>query len=130
MTQENDGFLRKSIEALEGASNEFLNRRYNNAVNRAYYATFHSAIHALQQAGLRARGDQWGHDYVAAQFDGVLINRRHLYPVELRAILIRNMILRISADYHEDAVTRTESERALRRATVFVTAIMEGGDRR
>ena len=63
-----------------------------------------------------------------SQFDGVLINRRHLYPTELRGCLNRNASLRLSADYDEDPVTQTEAERALRRSRTFVRAIeVEGG---
>jgi hypothetical protein len=68
---------------------------------------------------------------VPAQFDGVLINRRHLYPSELRGVLSRNAGVRLSARYDEDPVTQTEADRALRRSRTFVRAIeieMEGGE--
>src|ERR671929_1826041 len=112
-------YLTRAHESLIGAESEFLNERYNNSTNRAYYACFQAAIAALQQAGIEARGGEWGHDFVQAQFNGMLINRRHLYPTELRTILARNYALRVQADYAEDRVSRTEAERCLRRARLF-----------
>lgn len=62
-----------------------------------------------------------------AQFDGILIRRRHLYPTELRGVLSRNAAVRLSADYDEDPVTKTEAGRTLRRSRTFVQAIQMGG---
>jgi uncharacterized protein (UPF0332 family) len=116
--------------SLIGAESEFSNRRYNNTANRAYYACFQAAIAALQHAGIRPPREEWSHEFVPSQFDGVLINRRHLYPTELRGVLNRNAGLRLSADYDEDPVTQTEANRALRRSRTFVGAIQtEGGGR-
>ena len=123
-------YLTRAHESLIGAESEFLNERYHNSANRAYYACFQAAIAALQKAGVQARGGEWGHDFVQAQFNGMLINRRHLYPTELRTVLARNYTLRVQADYGEDMVSRTEAERALRRARLFVTAVGEGGEER
>jgi uncharacterized protein (UPF0332 family) len=121
-------FLGKARESLIGAESEFLNERYNYSVNLAYYACFQAAIAALQKAGIQARGDDWGHDYVQSQFNGMLINRRHLYPTKLRNILVRNYALRVRADYAEDVVSRTDTERGVRRARLFVTTIVEGDE--
>ena len=121
-------FLNKAVESLIGAESEFSNQRYNNTANRAYYACFQAAIAALQRAGIRPSREEWSHEFVPSQFDGVLINRRHLYPTELRGVLNRNAGLRLSADYDEDPVTQTEANRALRRSRAFVGAIQtEGG---
>jgi uncharacterized protein (UPF0332 family) len=122
-------FLDKARECLVGAQLEFTSGWYNNCANRSYYAVFHAAIAALQRAGIQARGRQWGHEFVPAQFEGLLINRRHLYPTELRSVLERNHAVRRAADYDEDVVSRTEAERALRRARIFVSAV-EGGEPR
>lgn len=122
-------YLQKALECLAGAESEFVNSRYNNCANRAYYACFQAAVQALIDAGIgpRGTGDQWSHRFVPAQFDGQLINRRKQYPVELRGVLARNYMLRQSADYEGDLVTRTEAARALRRAQVFVETIQSGG---
>ncbi len=110
------------IEGIR-AESEFGNRRHDNAASRAYYACFQAAIAALQQAGIQARGSKWGHDFVPSEFEGRLIYRQKLYPTEVRGILGRLYPLRETADYDENVVSRTEAERALRRARLFVMAI-------
>jgi uncharacterized protein (UPF0332 family) len=123
-------FLDKAQESLAGAQSEFVNGRYNNCANRCYYACFQAAITALLIAGIRPRGEQWGHEFVQAQFNGQLIYRRKLYPTELRAVLERNYTLRRKADYEADLLTQTEANRALQRTRGFVQAIAERGGER
>lgn len=120
-------YFEKSAQSLAGGESEFINGRYNNAANRCYYACFQAAIAAILKEGLSARGGHWGHEHVAGQFSGLLINRRHLYPTELRGILERNYILRQRADYEGDHVSRTETARALDRTRVFVETVEERG---
>src|SRR3712207_6276906 len=125
-------FLNKALESLAGAELEFANGWHNNCANRCYYASFQAAIAALQHAGIQTRGGQWGHAFVPSQFEGVLINRQHRYPTELRTMLERAYALRQKADYAEDAVSRIEAERGLRRTRTFVTTIesfIEGGEK-
>jgi uncharacterized protein (UPF0332 family) len=85
-----DVFLQKAEESLEAAESEFVNRRYNSCANRCYYACFQAAIYALAQAGIRPSGapGRWRHEFVQAQFNGALINRRKLYPPSLRTTLV------------------------------------------
>jgi uncharacterized protein (UPF0332 family) len=125
MNQSGRIFLEKAVQALEGAASEYLNRRYDNCANRCYFGCFQAAIAALQQNNIGRRGGQWGHDYVPAQFDGQLVNRRHAYPPNLRGTLERLHALRLRADYDEYAVSRTEAERALRQARKFIMTIEE-----
>lgn len=120
-------FLAKALESLAGAESEYVNERYNNTANRAYYACFQAAIVALQRAGLRPAREEWSHEFVPARFDGMLINRLHRYPTELRGVLSRNAAVRLSADYDEEPVTQTEASRALRRSRTFVRTIHTGG---
>lgn len=122
-------FLAKAEESLAGAESELANGRYNNCANRCYYASFQAAIYALLQAGIRpaASSGEWGHDFVQAQFIGQLINRRKLYPADLRPTLVRNLSLRHEADYGVNMVTQTEASRALRRSRQFVEAILAKG---
>jgi len=129
MIEQSFPFLAKARESFLGAESEFANGRYNNCVNRAYYATFQAAIAALQRAGIRPRGVQWSHTFVPAQFNGVLINRRHLYPAELRTVIGHNYALRQTADYTEYAVSRTDAERTLRRTRLFLTTLQGDHDR-
>src|SRR2546422_230105 len=116
-------FLRKAVESLAGAELEFGNGWYNNCANRCYYACFEAAIVALQSEGVRPPRQQWGHDFVQAQFEGQLIYRRKRYPTELRGTLEHTAALRTKADYEEALVTQTEANRTLRRTRTFVTAI-------
>jgi uncharacterized protein (UPF0332 family) len=118
-------FRDKARESLAGGVSEFVNHRYNNSANRSYYAIFQAAIHALLAAGIRPLGatDQWGHDYVQAQFVGQLINRRKRYPTDLRNMFEQNYRLREAADYRRDPVTEVRAARAVQRAETFVTAV-------
>jgi len=116
-------FLTKAHESLDGAQSEFANSRYNNCANRCYYACFQAAIHALTQAGVRPTNDQWGHDFVQAQFVGLLINRRKIYPALLRDVLSRGIALRQIADYQTDGVGQTRAARMLKSTRDFLDVI-------
>jgi uncharacterized protein (UPF0332 family) len=131
MIQHEAVFLAKARESLAGAESEYVNDRYNNCANRAYYACFQAAIHALIRANVQPPGasDQWGHDFVQARFIGDLINRRKRYPAELRTTLEHNFRLRAAADYGYDQITEIRAARAVRRAEAFVAAISENGGR-
>ena len=118
-------YLAKAEESLLGAASELDQGRYNNSVNRAYYACFQAAIAALQHAGLGPRGGQsgWGHAFVQAEFVGRLINQRKRYPERFRQVLARHLTLRHLADYAPDTVTQLQASRAVQRARDFLAAI-------
>lgn len=126
MPDADDIYLAKAAESLAAAEGELANARYNNSVNHSYYSCFQAAIHALRLNGVRPRGaqDQWGHDFVQAQFVGLLINRHKLYPADLRQTLFRNLSLRHEADYGRTTVTQIEASRAVRRSRQFVDAVL------
>ncbi len=118
-------YLTRSLECLEGAESEFIADRFNNCANRCYYAMFQAAIAALIAAGIRS-GDakrQWEHGFVQAQFAGILIQRRKLYPTDLVSALPLNLERRVAADYGVPGVSKAVAERALRAARVFVEAV-------
>lgn len=127
MSEVAEAFLHKSAESLAGAESEFLNGRYNNAANRAYYACFQAAIAALDGASIRPSGrkSEWGHDFVQSQFAGVLIHRRKRYPTALRGALGEMHALREQGDYQLADVSRIQAARALVVAREFVAAVME-----
>jgi len=131
MTQNAEEYLEKAEESFAGAESEFVNGRYNNCANRCYYTVFQAAIYALSVAGVTPTdgGSEWGHEFVRSQFVGQLINRRKLYPVDLRSILEQNRALRQTADYKRDHVTEVRAGRAIRRTEAFLSAIREGGGR-
>jgi uncharacterized protein (UPF0332 family) len=126
MEQTTTIYLTKAIESLLTAESEFANGRYNSCANRSYYACFQAAIAAMLIEGIRPAG-QWNHQYVQAQFVGVLINKRKRYESELRRVLADNQSLRDKADYRPELVTATQASRALRRTRLFVTAIRQRG---
>jgi uncharacterized protein (UPF0332 family) len=119
-------FLLKAERALEGAEAEFINERYDNSANRSYYACFQAAVYALTLAGVSSPGRIWTHESVHAQFVGHLINRRKLYPSELRQILQSIREYREKADYRDEWVTEREAARAVRQARAFVESIRAG----
>jgi uncharacterized protein (UPF0332 family) len=129
MREREDAFLDRAEESLAGAESEFVNSRYNNCANRCYYACFQAAIAALSNAGIQppGRDGQWGHDSVQAQFIGLLVNRRQLYPTSLRPTLEQTYRLRATADYKEDPVSEIRAARAMRRAEEFLAAIRQRG---
>ena len=116
----------KAMECLLTAESEFVNGRYNSCANRCYYSCFQAAIVALLREGIRPRG-QWSHEFVHAQFVGVLINQRKRYDSDLRRVLADNQILRDQADYRAELVTPTQAGRALRRSRMLVTAVQQRG---
>jgi uncharacterized protein (UPF0332 family) len=123
-------FLVKARESLDAAESEFANGRFNTCANRCYYACFQAAVAALARFGISPSGGQraeWGHAFVQSQFVTQLIDRRKLYPSSLRDILSRTITLRRVADYTIDSVSRTQAERALRRAQTFVQVVQAGG---
>lgn len=121
-------FLAKAEESLTGAESEFANQRYNNSANRAYYACLQAAICALIRAGVQPRGSdgRWEHRFVQSHFAGELINRRKLYPLDLRGALLETFALRRRGDYEDRAVTGREASRVRSVAQVFVEAVQPG----
>ena len=116
----------KAMESLLTAESEYVNGRYNSCANRCYYSCFQAAIVALLREGIRPHG-QWSHEFVHAQFVGVLINQRKRYDSDLRRVLADNQILRDQADYRAELVTPTQAGRALRRSRMLVTAVQQRG---
>lgn len=90
MIEQDRVYLEKAQENLAAAQSEFINGRYNSCASRAYYACFQAAIFALVRAGIHPSGrdDYWRHDFVQAEFNGQLVNRRKAYPAGLRTTLI------------------------------------------
>ena len=62
-----------------------------------------------------------------AQFNGQVINRRKLYPTDIRTALEQTYRLRAVADYKQDPVSEIRAMRALRRAEEFFVAIRREG---
>jgi uncharacterized protein (UPF0332 family) len=119
----------KATESLAGAESELSNGRFNNAVNRAYYAVFQAAISALLLEGVRAREGRWAHTFVQSEFVGKLVNRRHLYPAGLRETLADLLDLRHRADYRGATIRPANAREAVRRSRKFLEAIRPESER-
>lgn len=120
-------YMTKATESLASAKDDFAAARYNSCANRVYYACFQAAIAALLSAGIRPtspRGE-WSHEFVQSQFNGLLINRRKLYPISLRRVLRDTIEVREKADYTLSSVSERVASRVLRQAQEFVQAIQE-----
>lgn len=125
--EETQAYITKAIESLASAQTDYAAARYNFCANRAYYACFQAAVAALLTAGIRPtnpRGE-WSHEFVQSQFNGLLINRRKLYPVALRRVLRDTIEVREKADYTVSAVSEPVASRVLRQAQAFVQAVQE-----
>lgn len=130
MIERGGTYLAKAQESLEGARTALDAGRYSNSANRSYYAAFQAAIHAILAERIRPTGrrDTWDHGWVQGQFNGLLINRRHIYSPDLRTILSDNYDLRVRADYTAQSITQALASRALQRAERFVAAIVRRED--
>jgi uncharacterized protein (UPF0332 family) len=128
--QSADLYWDKAIESLTGAESELAHGRYNNAVNRAYYAAFQAAVAVLLNEGVRTRDGRWAHTFVQSEFIGKLINRRHRYPSGLRDTLTTLQVLRHDADYRGGTIKRPEANRAVRRSREFVEALQRESEQR
>jgi uncharacterized protein (UPF0332 family) len=119
-------YLRKASESLAGTESEYVNGRHNNCANRCYYACFQTAISVLILVDVRPShgAGQWGHEFGQSSFVGQIIDRRKVYPGDLRGTLFRNLNLRHVADCETNLITQTEAIRALRRTREFVEAVL------
>lgn len=122
---EREAYLAKSKESLGGAQREFTAKGYNNAANRAYYAAFQAAVAALVDAGMEVRREAGGvisHGSLHGAFAG-MIDRRKLYPSELRSVLPRLIDDRLRADYKVVAVSDKRAARGVARARELVEVV-------
>jgi uncharacterized protein (UPF0332 family) len=95
-------YLTKAAESLTSAQIDCAAARDNSGANRAYYACFQAAVAALLAAGIRpvSPREEWSHEFVQSQFNGLLIIRRKLYPAVLRRVLRDAMAVREKATFH------------------------------
>lgn len=122
--------MKKALESLAGAESELECERFNNSMNRAYYATFQAAISAMLRHGIWRRDGKWPHTFVQSEFVGKLINRRRHYPPRMRDTLSDLQDLRHHADYQGGTISRAEANLALRRCKEFVETVRLESERR
>lgn len=124
-----DAYLRKANESLDGTQSEYEVERFNNCMNRAYYAAFQAAISALLREGIWRNDRKWPHTFVQSEFAGKLINRRRRYPSRLRDTLADLQLLRHQADYDGATITRAEAREGVRRSRELIEAVGLGSER-
>ena len=108
-----------SEEALADAKLMFENGRYKNALNRAYYAIFHSmrAVNSLEGF------DSSKHSGVIAFFNQTYV-KDGVFPRDMSKIVRRAAESREKADYLDFFVaSRDEAENQIRRAEEFLQVI-------
>lgn len=118
-------YLAKAEECLAGAKSELAGGRFNNTANRGYYASFHAAIAALIDEGIRPASSRrlWEHEFVQARSIGQLINRAKVYPLVIRRTLNDLQSVRHRADYGRENITSEEARLVYERARAFVAFV-------
>jgi len=117
----------RARESFEGAQSELHFRRFNNCVNRCYYAAFQAATAALLVNGQpvhNARG-KLSHSRIQAEFARHLIHHAARYPREFGRVLPDLLSWRQAADYEIDTVVELEAHRVYRLTRSFFDTIFE-----
>ena len=121
-------FLARAAESLRSAEDDLAGGRYNSCANRCYYSCFNAARAALIRAGVAPRRGIWEHAFGQAEFVGRLINRRKVYPAQLRDVLLQTSALRDVADYGLTHVSRSQAARVLRSTRACFDAVRREGE--
>lgn len=118
-------FLAKAEENLDIAIVALERERYNAATNRAYYAAFQAAVAALAAENVKPQGHRIPHDWLQAQFSGILIHRRKLYPAHFASYLPKMQELRDTADYKDISINKSAATAQIKKAHEFVSHILQ-----
>lgn len=115
-------YLEKSAESLASAKDDLAKKRFNSCANRTYYACYQAAVALLISRGVSPPGgkERWEHDFVQAQTSN-LIRRKKMLPAKYRAALPELMVVRVTADYKPQSVSKRKAAKVLKTATEFVT---------
>jgi len=116
-------FLAKADESLASAEDDLVKGRYNSCARNGYYAAFQSAVAALSKSGISPTGLRWSHEFVHAQFGGMLVYRRKLYDSAFRALLDDSFRVRVDADYTNKQIRERNVSRILSRIRELVADV-------
>ncbi len=111
----------KAKENLKIALLSFEQECYNACANRAYFAVFQAAIAALLHTGVK-RG-KYDHRWVQSEFNEKLIKRRKVYPGRIKPYLMEMQMLRNTADYENDTLSKKDASDQLRKAQEMIGLI-------
>ncbi len=114
-------FLTKAQENMKIAKISFEHECYNACANRAYFSAFQAAIAALLHKGIK-RG-KFDHKWVQAEFSEKLIKRQKGYPGKLKSYLMEMQLIRNTADYECDTVSKKDASDQLRKAQEMIRLI-------
>jgi uncharacterized protein (UPF0332 family) len=114
-------FFQKSQENLEAAQILFEQKLYNASANRAYYASFQTAVAALASQGVKS--DKNSHSWVQANFNGEFIRKRKICPGRLKSYLPDLLSVRNRADYKSESISRKAASKQLIKAEEFVKTV-------
>ncbi|MDM8536248.1 HEPN domain-containing protein [Desulfobacterales bacterium HSG17] len=116
-----NSFLAKAKENLRIAQISFEHKCYNACANRAYYAAFQGAVAALLDKGIKK--EKLDHKRVQAGFSERLIKRQKVYPGRLKSYLMRMQLLRNTADYEYETVSKKDASVQLHKAEEMIELI-------
>jgi uncharacterized protein (UPF0332 family) len=116
-------FATKASENLQASQALYELGLFNASANRAYYAAFHAAIAVLAQYGITHNENP--HEWVQAKFSSELVHRRKVFPVAFASVLQQIQSVRNIADYKPQDVSKTSTERQIRKTTSFIHTIQE-----
>ncbi|NJL59267.1 MAG: HEPN domain-containing protein [Desulfobacteraceae bacterium] len=94
---------------------------YNACANRAYFSVFQAAIAVLLHKGMK-RG-KYDHRWVQSEFNEKLIKRHKIYPGRIKPYLMEMQMLRNTADYENDTVSKKDAADQLRKAKEIIGLI-------
>ncbi|MBI1745670.1 MAG: HEPN domain-containing protein [Acidobacteria bacterium] len=117
-------YLSQARSNLRVAELALAERQPDPSASRSYYAAFHAAISALSKlANYCSRGEQWGHDEIAAKFALILTLRQKVFGESLGESLYDLMRRRHPADYKPESISLKVAERCFSKAQHFVRSI-------
>ena len=117
-------YWRKAVDNLRVAKQAWEMAAFDPCVSRAYFATFHAAIAALLRL-TDYRSRTWKHGEVQAEFVRRLIHRRKVFPSWMASVLPELAALREDGDYRPFHVSKSQAQRALKRAEEFLKQVGE-----
>lgn len=120
--------IEKAIENLAAAQDCYKRNQFNAAANRAYYAMYHAAVAALDNAGFasqRANG-RWQHGTVKRAFNLQLgSSGAGVFPERCYQYLDDGYAMRVKADYRPDNVRIEEAEQIVKWCDDMVRIVRE-----
>jgi uncharacterized protein (UPF0332 family) len=110
--------VEKAKEFLSAAQLALSNGLLNACAQDCYYAMFWATIALLEWTGQKR--DEWSHGDIRRYFGLVLVKQWHLCPARWADWLREVYELRVKAVYRREIAFKSEVQRALRYAEIFV----------